>query len=96
MKWHMFIGLLISGIKVFYERGAILSKVNMSNLILFLCASSSKIPAVVFTHHTTVDGCTELCKLIKETYDNEEKYGSSHTKCNYVGFDSLSRRSGEG
>lgn len=78
MKWHMFIGLLISGIKVFYEGGVIMSKVNMSNLILFLCASS-KIPTIVFAHHTTAEGCTKLCKLIKETYDNEEKYGSSHT-----------------
>jgi hypothetical protein len=55
-----------------------MSKVNMSNLILFLCASS-KIPTTVFAHHTTAEGCTKLCKLIKETYDNEEKYGSSHT-----------------
>jgi hypothetical protein len=77
----MFIGLLIGRIKVFYERGVIMSKVNMSNLILFLCASSSssKIPVIVFAHHTTAEGCTELCKLIKETYDNEEKNGSSHT-----------------
>lgn len=51
----------------------------MSNLKLFLCASSPKIPVIVFAHHTTAEGCTKLCKLIKETYDNEEKYGSSHT-----------------
>ncbi len=33
MKWCMFIGLLISRIKVFYESGVIMSKVNMSKQI---------------------------------------------------------------
>lgn len=33
MKWHMFIGLLISRSKVFYESGVIMSKVNMSKQI---------------------------------------------------------------
>lgn len=52
-----------------------MSKVNMSNLIPFLCASS-KMPATVFTHHATSEGYIELCKSIKEACDNKEKYGS--------------------
>lgn len=33
MKWCMFIDLLLSRIKVFYERGVIMTKVNMSKQI---------------------------------------------------------------
>lgn len=50
-----------------------MSDIKMSELTSFLLAQSKK-PSILFTHHTTAEGYTELHKLIKETYENE-KYG---------------------
>lgn len=51
-----------------------MSKINMSDLTSFLC-TQSKMLNITFIHHATAKDCIELSKLIKETYDNEEKYG---------------------
>lgn len=48
-----------------------MSDIKMSELTSFLLAQSKK-PSILFTHHATAEGYTELHKLIKETY---EKYG---------------------
>lgn len=51
-----------------------MSNIKMSELTSFLWAQS-KNPSVLFTHHATTDGYTELYELIKEAYENKDKYG---------------------